>query len=262
MRLRRPDLRKVGLALGGGAVLGAAHIGVLRALEEREIELHCLSGTSIGALVGALYAFDVAPDKIAEIAKAMRFMDISSLSLSRFGILSNEPVAAVLKKHIGKDANLEDARLPLAIVATDIGNGKRVVFREGSLSRAVMASTCVPGVFAPVEWDGRLLVDGGLVENVPVSPLRAMGAVTRVGVDLNANRRYSRPEDIFDVVANGIDIAIDHSARLQGSEAEVVIAPDLNGHSRTDPAEVDKLVEAGYRTALETIDKQFFVTVF
>ena len=262
MQLRRPDQRKVGLALGGGAVLGAAHIGVLKALEEREIPLHCISGTSIGALVGALYAFDVPVEKIGEIAKSMRFMDISSLSLSRFGILSNEPVAEVLKKHIGKDANIEDARLPLAVVATDIGNGERVVFRSGRLSQAVMASTCVPGVFAPVEWDGRLLVDGGLVENVPVSPLKAMGAVTRVGLDLNANRRYSKPEDIFDVVANGIDIAIDHSARIQGSEAEVRIAPDLNGHSRTDPAEVDALIQAGYECAMKAIDEHFFLKVF
>ena len=120
----------------------------------------------------------------------------------------------------------------------------------------------MPGIFTPVEWQDRLLVDGGLVENVPVSPLRAMGAVTRVGVDLNANRRYSRPDDIFDVIGNAIDIAIDHSARVQASAAEVTIAPDLNGHSRTDPAQVDALIETGYRTAIEIIDETFFVKVF
>lgn len=262
MRFRRPDIRKVGLALGGGAVLGAAHIGVLRALEEREVRIHALSGTSIGALVASLYAFGLPVDTIAGIAREMDWLNISRLSLSRFGLLSNEPIGAVLRQYIGKDAQVQEARIPLAIIATDVGNGERIVFRSGSLATAVMASTCIPGIFVPIEWEGRMLVDGGIVDNVPVSVLRQMDTWTRIGVDLNANRRYERPENLFDVIANAIDIAIDHSARIQAEDADLIIAPDLTGHSRTDPSQIDALIEAGYQAACQAVDEAFFIELF
>ena len=253
-------MRRTGLALGGGAVLGAAHVGVMRAFEELEIPLQCISGTSIGALVASLYAFGLNSGEIAKLEDRLSWLDFPRLSLSRLGLLTNDRIGHLLDKAIGK-VNIEDAPLPLAIIATDVSTGERVVFREGPVALAVMASTCVPGVFKPIIHEGRYLIDGGLVENVPVSPLKSMGAGTIVGVDLNANRRYGPPEDLIDVLANAIDIAIDHSARVQAKGVDVTIAPDLNAFSRTDVDAVADLVQAGYQAAKHDLTEAFFFEV-
>ncbi|HDP97696.1 MAG TPA: patatin, partial [bacterium] len=166
-KLKRKN--KIGLALGGGAVLGAAHIGVLKAMEELDIPVHFVAGTSIGALVAALYAFGKDYKQIEKIAAELDWLDVSGLSLSQYGLLSNKKLGKIINKAIG-DVDFEDARIPLAMIATDISHGKEVVLKQGNVATAVMASTCIPGIFIPVEIEGKLLVDGGVVENVPISP--------------------------------------------------------------------------------------------
>jgi len=249
------ETRKLGLALGGGATLGAAHIGVLKALEEMSIDVHCISGTSIGAYIAALYAFGVTPSAIEDEISGLNWLDISSFSLVKlkFGLLSNDKLGDSVKKLLG-DVRVEDAPTPLAIVATDIVEGKKAVLTEGSISQAVMASTCVPGIFAPVEIGDQMLVDGGLVENVPISPLQDLGATLTVGVDLSAERAYRKPDDLIDVLINAIDIAIDNATRLQTSKAEIVIKPELGVYSRTHSDQVGELVEAGFKACRAAID--------
>lgn len=244
----------VALALGGGAVLGAAHIGVLKALDEHGVKITRISGTSIGALIATLFAFGKSPADIEAVVAELDWLTVSSFTLSRYGILSNDELGKKVVAALG-DVDFADARIPLALMATDLGNGRKVVLTEGKVSRAVMASSCIPGVFVPVEIDGRLLVDGGLVENVPVSPLREAGADFVIGVDLNAGRQYQRPDDIIDVLANAIDIAIDNVTRSQTSEADLVIAPELASYNRRDTSRIGELIEAGYRGARQFIDK-------
>lgn len=244
----KTETRKLGLALGGGATLGAAHIGVLKALDEMSIDVHCLSGTSIGAYIAALYAFGISPSDIEAEIRGLDWLDISSFSLVKlkFGLLTNDKLGDSVEKLLG-EVQIEDARIPLAIVATDIAQCKKAVLTQCSLSQAVMASTCVPGIFSPVDVDEKMLVDGGLVENVPISPLRDLGADLTIGVDLSAHRSYRKPEDLVDVLVNSIDIAIDNATRLQTSKADLVISPELHAYSRTDSRQVSELIDEGYK---------------
>ncbi len=247
-----PKPRKIGLALGGGAVLGAAHIGILKAFEEKGIKIDCISGTSIGAFIAGLYAFGISPPEIEKRVADVSWLDISGFTIPKYGLLSNEKLGEMLKAELG-DAAVENAAISLALVATDIGKGEKVVARRGNLAQYVMASTCIPGIFSPVTIDGRMLVDGGLLENVPVSPLKSMGADITVGVDLNANRSYKDPEDIIDVLVNAIDITIDNATRLQVDGADFLIAPDVNAYNRNDADAVSDLIEVGYNSGLDAV---------
>lgn len=243
-----PERKKTGLALGGGGALGAAHIGVLKALEEMDIRPCCISGTSAGALVATLYAFGKSLEQIASIAAEIKWIEISKLSLSHFGLLSNEKLGKLIKDNIG-DVDIADSNIPLAIVATDIASGEEVVLHEGGAAQAVMASTCIPGIYVPVEISGRLLVDGGIVENVPVSPLQAMGADFIIGVDLNAGHRKNKPKNIIEVILRSFDFMLKAATRLQTEKAELLVRPDLSAYSMYDMNKADDLIKEGYRAA-------------
>lgn len=244
-----------GLALGGGAVLGSAHIGVLRALNEDGIRPDMVSGTSIGALVAAFYAFGMDPDEIAKLAIDLDWLDVSSLSLSKMGLLSNEKLGDMIVDTLG-DVRIEDANIPLYIVATDLSSGEKVVFNEGNLGRAVMASTCIPGIFIPVEQDGRILADGALVENTPVTPLIEAGSARIIAVDINTLRLYERPDDIIEVIINAMDIAMEKLSQVWPDQVDLLIRPELSSYSRTDTEKVKTLIEEGYRAAREVLDQQ------
>lgn len=246
----------IGIALGGGSVLGAAHIGVLKALEESGIQPNFISGTSIGAMVAAFYAFGVDTDTIQEIAKDLKWMDISRISISGMGLLSNDKLGNVLDKKIGK-RNIEESKISLAIVATDLSNGEKVVLREGDLATAVMASTCIPGIFIPVETDGRILVDGGLVENCPTSVLEEMGADRIIAVDINARRLYKKPDDIIEVVTNAFDIAMENLSRPKSDGVDLLIRPKLTSYNRTDtgPEKILEIIEKGYLETKKVLEE-------
>lgn len=245
---------RVGLALGGGAILGAAHIGVLKALEEKDIKIEAITGTSIGAFVAILYAFGIPVADIEARVKELGWLDVTNFRLSRYGLLSNEKLADMLNKMIGK-VSFDEAKIPLAVIATNIGTGKRVIIKEGDVALAAMASTCVPAIFAPVEVKGELYVDGGLVENVPLSPLYDLGANFLVGVDLNAKRQYEKPGDIIDVLMNALDIAIDNSTRLQTREVDLLVKPEVFHFSRTDTDNIEHLVKEGYDATISELKK-------
>jgi NTE family protein len=244
--------KNIGLALGGGAVFGAAHVGVLRAIEEKEIDISYISGTSIGALVAALWTFGLGWEKIAGLAKDTKWLDISSVSLSKFGLLSNKGIRRLIVDNIG-DSTFKDAKIPLAMIATDISNGEKVVLKSGNVADAVMASACIPGVFIPVEINDRLLVDGGIVENIPLSPLEEMGAKYIIGVDLNSNHQYQKPKNILEVMLNSFHFTLKAAAKLQTEEADLLLQPDLSGYNRIDLDQVDDLIDIGYKLAMEKL---------
>lgn len=251
--------RGVGLALGGGAVLGGAHIGVLRALEEADIPIRFVAGTSVGALVGALYAGGLSWKEMESLAMEMNWFDISRIRLSRFGLLSNAKIGNIVREHLGEMC-FEDTRIPLAMVATDIASGEKVVLDSGDLAQAVMASTCVPGVFVPVEINGRMLVDGGVVENVPLSPLLKMGADFLLGVDLNAKIECRRPRNIVEVLLKTFDFMLLNATRLQTEHADFLIAPDLSRFNMVNTFRIKELISVGYRdarTALRPLRRQY-----
>lgn len=178
--------RRVGLALGSGSARGLAHIGVLRALEEAGITVHVVAGTSIGALIGAVHA----AGRLDSLAATFRTLDwrrivsFIDVVLPKSGLIDGVRIAALVREHV-PSATIEALALPYAAVATDLTTGEEVVIRQGDVIEAVRASISVPGIFTPVRWNSRILVDGGLVNPVPVTVARALGADLVVAVDLN-----------------------------------------------------------------------------
>ena len=245
-------MKKTALALGGGAVLGAAHVGVLRALTELDITVSMISGTSIGAFIASLHAFGKSWQEIRDIVFDLDWLDMTSLALSQYGLLSNKKMGDIVCSLLG-DKTIEDAFIPLSIVATDIGTGKKVVFTKGDVALAVMASSCIPGLFKPVEWAGSLLVDGVLMENVPVSPLVESGAESIVCVDLLARRVFKKPANIIDLLLNAFYSTITNMTALQIEVADLSLAPDLSEFSLIDTAQIPDIMEAGYQAALPAL---------
>lgn len=249
-------MKKVGLALGGGAVLGAAHIGVIRALEEMDIKISYVTGTSIGAFVGALYAFGNTSKDIEEIALKLSWMDISGLALFQSGLLSNAKLGDLLGESLG-EKKIEDAEIPLAVIATDITNGDKIVLDKGPVAQAVMASTCIPGVFGPVKFDDKLLVDGGIVENIPIDTVKNTGADYVIAVDLNAIKTYNKPDSILDVIINSFHFTLKAAAKFQTENADLLITPDLSKFNMVSTDQIKDLIEQGYKDAKEQLKKNY-----
>lgn len=177
---------KIGYALGGGAARGLSHIGVLKVLHQRGISPDMIAGTSIGAIIGALYAGGYDPEDIEKIVLGLDWKKLANLvdvTLPFSGLLQGKRVVVLLRSILG-DMTFSQLRFPFACVATDILSGEQVVIRDGDLVEAVRASISIPGIFTPVELSGRFLVDGGLTNSVPVSICREMGADFVIGVNV------------------------------------------------------------------------------
>jgi len=247
--------RKIGLALGGGAVLGAAHIGVLKVLAEYDIPIKAVGGTSIGAVIAALFAFGKNCKEIEEIALDLKWLDAASPTLSQFGLVSNKKLGQTMIDLIG-DVEFSQANIPLVMIAVDITTGEKVILDRGNVAEAVMASTCIPGVFTPIEIEGRMLVDGGLLEIVPVSPLKDLGMDKIIGVDLLTGRHTTRkPHNLIDLLLNSFYIALRNTSAQYTDEADILIAPDLVGFNPIDTHQVPDLIERGYKAAQAAISK-------
>jgi NTE family protein len=174
----------LGLALGGGGMKGLAHVGVLSVLEEHDVAIDLVSGCSVGAVVGAFLAKGYAAEEMATILREKSILSLfTSPRLDGHGLLSADPLRQFLTRHLG-DCTFDDLQVPFAVTCTDLEAGVGVVVDEGPVVEAVLASSAIPGVFAPVELDGRPLVDGGLSNNLPVSVLRERAATFTIGVRL------------------------------------------------------------------------------
>lgn len=254
----------IGIALGGGAARGAAHIGVLQLLEDRQHRPDYYAGNSAGSFIAALAAFGCDAAQIHKALNGVDFFGLAQIKLNKMGLISNERMGERIRKTIG-DVNIQDAPSPLAIVATDIESGEEIVLTEGPVDEAVMASTCVPGIFTPRRHSGRWLVDGGVVNNVPVSAAKMLGAEHILAVDLNGSAEYGEVEDLIDIALNAMDIAIDNTTRIQLKEADLVVSLKLAQYSRSGAEHFKELVSAGYRGANQLsgeLDKLFNPTLF
>ena len=234
------------LALGGGAVLGYAHIGLLQAFEEAGLVPEAVAGTSAGALVAALYAHGVPPDDMAALLGDVGWRTVADVSLRRRGLLTNREVERLLLRAVG-EVEVDGGHRPLAIVTADIRTGDRVVVRDGPLAPAVRASMALPGLFEPVEADGRWLVDGGLVENVPVYAARELREGPVVAVSLEAGLD-SAPRTFLGALINAFEIFALKMTRLQLAESgALVIRPELAGFNPWDTRQRAAIQSEGRR---------------
>ena len=175
-----PPQRTLGLALGGGFARGMAHIGVLKVLEEAQIPIAALAGTSSGSVIAAGYCSGVSLAELAKMARRLRFRDFARWTLERGGLCTNDPLGAFITRTCPRK-DFSELQIPLAVVATELLSGKPAIFRKGPISSAVRASCAYPGMFTPVEIDGVLHVDGMLSYEVPTTPLKADGHRLRHG---------------------------------------------------------------------------------
>ena len=239
---------KLGLALSGGGTRGLAHIGVLKAFQEERIGFDCVAGTSFGSLVGALYCAGVSIDDMVEAAKHITRKDI----VSRLWVGSDAGNIAKAVNPFLENKTFKDLIVPFAAVAVDITDGQEVVLKKGNVSKAVSASCAVPALFKPVEMEGMLLVDGGLLNNMPADVCRTMGAEIVIGVDLNHNRgQGTTSKKIGNILLATWNIALKSNMYKGQMNSDLIIEPELSEFNRTSLKDVDAMVEEGYRAAKE-----------
>jgi len=238
--------RVVGLALGGGSARGFAHIGVLQALDEAQIPIQVVAGTSAGSLVGAFYAAGFTPWKMQEVALKVRDIDVADLSSgNKRGMIGG---AALRRLVNGFLDNRPIERLPkrFAAVATDLATGEKVAIRRGDTGAAVVASCSIPGVFVPALFEGRELVDGGLTSPVPVSVAREMGADTVIAVDVGGPPSNKTRTGLYEIILQSFEIMGRSLARLEGQTANMLIHPQTAAFDSSDFGVRRELIEAGY----------------
>ena len=244
----------VGIALGSGAARGLAHIGVLKALEENDIKIDIVSGSSAGALVGSLYCCGISPHIMSEIAIQIERKMWVDLTVPRRGFIKGERIEELVKL-LTKNTRIEDVQKKLSIIATDIKHSRKQVFNNGLIYKAVRASLSIPGVFVPVRIDDMVLVDGGVIDRVPASEVKKMGADVVIAVDVGFSTQQGRVNHIFDVILQSIDVMAKQILTNSIIDADILIEPHLShiGPSKFELAE--ECIEIGYNSALEKIDE-------
>ncbi len=221
--------KKVGLVLGGGVARGLAHIGALKVFERQGLKVDYVAGTSSGALIGALYAAGISAFEMEKIALKMGWDKIVQVSLSVHGPFSSLPLIRFIERRIGK-IDFEKLKMPLAIVATDLRNGEEVIIQKGSVAEAVAASSAFPGFFRPIQIGKHdLLVDGGVVNNLPVDVVKRMGADIVIAIDVVPIKAplSSLHLDMVKILGRSIDLMLKQLSEKNRQQADFLIEPKI-----------------------------------
>lgn len=242
--------KTLGLALGSGGSRGVAHIGFLKALEEVGVHPDYITGTSMGAVVGAGYAAGLTVEEMKEAVFNLRLLDIITFSGRRGGVSSTKKIRELLIKYFG-DITFADLKIPFRCYAVDMISQELIEFSEGSVVDAVVASASIPVVFHPYEKDGMRLIDGGVLERVPVSQVKALGADIVVGVDVLGRRDASRETpNVLEILIETVDIMDNYRTARRRSDFKDIIdfwlEPDLGSMSMYDLRQIQFAYEKGY----------------
>lgn len=244
-----PRLPRIGLALGGGAARGFAHIGVIQVLEENGIRPDLVVGTSAGSVVAALYAAGHSGAQLATLADGMDESAITDWAFPLRGAIRGEALAGYIRKNTsGK--NIEQLKMPLGIVATDLADGQPILFQRGDTGTAVRASSSVPAVFQPVKIGEREYVDGGLVAPVPVRYAKQMGAEFVIAVDISSPPDGAATGDAMRMLLQTFSIMGRSINNFELKEADIVLRPKLTGISSADFAARKRSIAAGREMGL------------
>ncbi|MCD6555391.1 MAG: patatin-like phospholipase family protein [Anaerolineae bacterium] len=251
---RKKRSLRIGLALSGGAVRGAAHLGVLEVLEREGIRPDCVAGASAGSMVGAVYCAGIPLADIKRLALRLQWSDVSHIARPGLGFFDNRPLEDYVDRVIGGRC-FEELPIPFAAVAVDVMSGELIVLNEGPVAPAVRASCALPIVFTPVPRGDQLLVDGGVLNNVPVSVVRAMGADYVIAVDLVPPvERPAQPQTVFDLGVLVFSTLL-RSAYSEAHTADCLIMPDIGHFSWADFSQTLDLIARGREAAESKIEQ-------
>lgn len=239
---------KVALALGSGGLRGLVHVGVLKVLVREKIPIDYIAGCSIGSLIGALFCAGLEPEIIHKVAKNLKRRHWLDFVIPKLGIISGQRALETIQL-LTKQKNFSELKIPLAVVATELCQGKEHVFRDGEVAAAVRASISVPGIFLPYEISGMTFIDGAVVNPTPVDIAREMGGNIIIGVDLAHAGTVCNITNIFDVIIQSIDIMEREIFKHRNQRCDVLIQPDVAHIPPSSFDSIDECVTIGERAA-------------
>lgn len=245
---------KIGLVLSGGGARGVSHLGAVKALYEHGIRPDIISGTSAGAIAGGLLAYGYPPDEILEMIVSTNFVRYMRPTFADSGLLKLDRLESFYRKYIPENT-FEALKTSLIVSATDIQEGTTVYFSEGELARPVLASSCLPGLFAPMLYRGHCLVDGGVLSNMPVEPLE--GKVDfLIGVHCNPFKLQRPPQSTREVLARSLILAVHAKTKERFEKCDLLIeSPQLGDYSVYDLRKARELFALGYRHARQVLQQ-------
>lgn len=238
----------IGLALGSGGARGFSHIGVIRILKEAGIPIDLIAGSSMGALVGTFYAAGSDVERLYKLSRIFKRKYYLDFTLPKMGFISGKKIKELIQVFTyGK--NIEELDIPVAVVATDIKAGEKVVFQNGPIASAVRASISIPGILVPEKVNGRLLVDGGVIDRVPVSVAREMGADIVIAVDVAHVNQQAEIASIYDVIMQSLDIMQMELVESRTIASDVMIRPRVEKYSSKSFTNITEIITMGEEAA-------------
>ncbi|GAB6138450.1 patatin-like phospholipase family protein [Halanaerobaculum tunisiense] len=240
----------IGLALGAGSARGVAHLGVLKALRDEEIEIDYLAGTSIGSVIGGFYAAGLDLHRLKRLAIHLEWDYFTDVTFSKQGLVAGNKVKEFFQL-LTQQKTFSQLDLPFVAVAADIEHGEEVVIDEGEVASALRASMSIPGIYIPCELQGRKLVDGAVLNRVPVSAVKELGADITIGVEVSHGLELNQVTSIFDVIMNSIDVMQQEIAQHKRVGADVLLMPQVGHIASTDLSRAEECITLGYQAAQE-----------
>lgn len=247
---------KIALVLGGGSAKGFAHVGVIRALEQEKIPIHMIVGTSVGSLIGSIYASNPDSFQLEWTAFKIDRNDVLDPSLvhSKFGPVQGVRLENFVEQAV-KIKRIEDTKIPFYPIATDLNTGETIVLEKGSIAKAVRASSSIPGIFVPVTFDNRTLVDGGVTNNIACDVAKNKGADIVIAVNISRDIRETNINSLIDIVGQSAGIMMHEASKLKLKHADVVIEPNTRGVGMFDFSQKKFLMDEGIRAAKQSLPK-------
>ncbi|MBS4177233.1 patatin-like phospholipase family protein [Lederbergia citrea] len=248
------DMPKIGIALGSGGARGFAHLGVLKALQDNSIPVNMIAGSSMGALVGCFYAFGHDLEQLIKLSTAFKRKYYLDFIVPKMGFIAGNRVKNLIGLFM-QGKNLEELNIPVSVIATDLQSGEKVEFMKGPIAEIVRASIAIPGIFTPEKFNGRLLVDGGVADRVPVSTVKKMGADIVIGSDVARVNPKAEISTVYDVIMQSLDILQMEIGEAREFESDVMIRPHVEIFSARAFKNIEEIIHAGEEETLKKISE-------
>ena len=247
---------KIGLVLSGGGARGIAHLGVIKALNELNLQPYAIAGTSAGAIVGAMTAAGYSPDFVMDILLSTSIFKHLKPAFNRFGLFKIEQIATIFQQYLPHNS-FENLKIPLTIAATDLDKGEIVYFDKGELIKPILASCCLPGIFEPVKFEGKTFIDGGVMNNLPIEPLQKTCDFI-IGVNVTPIGSGEKIGSMKDVLMRSLYMAINQNSQVKLRQCNLAIEPpELYKYNGLSLSNAKNMFKIGYEYTLKVAEKKF-----